>query len=78
MYWHEKKQFFHSLCKKIFLFVEKRQLLYNWLSMAWSWYRNQRDLYIDTVYLEPVPWLLKGSEDYCFKKMKNKLDFQVL
>lgn len=30
---------------KYFLFVEKRQLLYNWLSMAWLWYRNQRDIY---------------------------------
>lgn len=62
-----KNNSFILYVKIFFLFVEKRQLLYNWLSMAWSWYRNQRDLYIDTVYLEPVPWLLKGSEDYCFK-----------
>lgn len=46
---------------------------YNWLSMAWSWYWNQRDIYIDTVHLEPVPWLLKGSKDYYFKKEKIKL-----
>lgn len=70
MYWHEKKQFFHSLCKFFFLFVEKRQLLYNWLSMAWSWYRNQRDLYIDTVYLEPVPWLLKEVRIIVLKNEK--------
>lgn len=31
---------------------------------------------IDTVYLEPVPWLLKGSEDYCFKKWKINLIFK--
>lgn len=31
---------------------------------------------IDTVYLEPVPWLLKGSEDYCFKKKGVNLIFK--
>lgn len=54
---------FFPVCRK-----KGNSYKYNWLSMAWSWYRNQRDLYIDTVYLEPVPWLLKESEDYCFKK----------
>lgn len=27
-------------------------------------------IYIDIVYLELVFWLLKGSEDYCFKNEK--------
>lgn len=31
---------------------------------------------IDTVYLEPVPWLLKGSKDYYFKKEKINLIFK--
>lgn len=67
MYWHEKKQFFHSLCNFFFLFVEKKAIVKNTIGCQWHGHGTEIKG-IDTVYLEPVPWLLKGSEDYCFKK----------
>lgn len=35
MYWHEKKQFFQSLCKFFFLFVEKKAIVINTIGCQW-------------------------------------------
>lgn len=47
------------------------------IGCQWHGYGTEiKGIYIDTVYLEPVPWLLKGSKDYYFKKEKINLIFK--
>lgn len=57
------------------LFVENKAIVINTIGCQWLGHGTEIKG-IDTVYLEPVPWLLKGSNDYYFKKRKINLIFK--
>lgn len=52
------------------LFVENKAIVLNTIGCQWHGHGTEIKG-IDAVYLEPVPWLLKGSKDYYLKKKKN-------